>query len=52
MQAHTTGWITVGFHTRPTLAGARLVMGRGFRLLAIDSIALCAGFMPANKRFS
>jgi hypothetical protein len=28
MQAQTTGWITVGFNTRPTLDGARLVMGR------------------------
>ncbi len=28
MQAQSTGWITVGFNTQPTLDGARLVMGR------------------------
>jgi DOMON domain len=28
MRARTRGWITVGFNTRPTLDGARLVMGR------------------------
>jgi hypothetical protein len=28
MQAATTGWVTVGFNTQPTLDGARLVMGR------------------------
>lgn len=28
MQAQTKGWVTVGFNTRPTLDGARLVMGR------------------------
>jgi hypothetical protein len=27
-RASTRGWITVGFNTRPTLDGARLVMGR------------------------
>lgn len=27
-QAPTTGWVAVGFNTRPTLDGARLVMGR------------------------
>lgn len=28
MQAHTRGWVTVGFNTRPMLDGARLIMGR------------------------
>jgi hypothetical protein len=28
MRARTRGWVTVGFNTRPTLDGARLVMGR------------------------
>jgi hypothetical protein len=28
LQAPTTGWVAVGFNTRPALDGARLVMGR------------------------
>jgi hypothetical protein len=28
LRARTRGWVTVGFNTRPTLDGARLVMGR------------------------